>query len=79
MDCAQTGSDRTSEINMIEMVKFLEEGAICMSSEDYKRQKNAIEQACVQLGNACTFETKQAIKEVDTRVSSLQSRVKGKQ
>jgi hypothetical protein len=65
MDCSYTGHDENSEMTAKEMIDFLEAGAICMSSEDRKREKTAIEKACVKLGNGCSFEVKQLIQSMD--------------
>lgn len=76
MDWAQTGSSATGEISMAEAIKFLEGGALCMSSKDYKRQKTAIEEACYRLGDTCTYETKQAISKVNASIEALQIKAK---
>lgn len=65
MDCAQTGSGKTTEMNAKEMIDFLESGAICMSAADRKREKTAIEQACYLLKDRCTFEVQEMIKRLD--------------
>ncbi len=70
-DYAYTGHDETGEISMQELFKILEDGAIIMESKDFKRQKIASEQACVQLGAACSFEILQAIQKADERTSKL--------
>jgi len=37
-------------------------GAVCNSAEDHKRKKTALEQACRKLGMRCSYELKQAIR-----------------
>lgn len=39
-------------------------GATCQSSEDRKKIKDAIEEACRELGTHCTYEIKQAIEKM---------------
>lgn len=65
MDCSHTGHKEDTEMNAAEMIKFLEAGAICMSPDDRKKEKNAIESACYELGKQCTFEIKQLIGKMD--------------
>lgn len=65
MDCAETGSSKTSELNAKEMIDFLEAGAICMSAADRKREKTAIEQACYLLKDRCTVEIRERIEKID--------------
>ena len=68
MICAETITGKTSEMNLLETIEFLEPqpegaraGAICQSAEDYRREKDALEQACRMLGNRCTPEIQHAI------------------
>lgn len=74
MNWAYTGHDETGEIDAQEALEFLEGGALCLSSQDYLAQKNAIEEACYKLGSACSFEVKQVIQDVDKRIAALQLR-----
>lgn len=62
MNCAETLSDKTSELNFDQALDFLESGAICQSAADWGKQKTALELACRQLGNRCTYEVKAALK-----------------
>lgn len=90
-DCAWTNSDDTEELTFEEWMDFLEPrpdskdakgrkikghgAALCVSPSDWTRQKNALESACVKLGNACTLEMKSALQEADGRVKALQTKV----
>ena len=65
MDCSYTGHEENTEMDAKAMIEFLEDGAVCMSSEDRAREKTAVEQACVKLGSQCTFEIKQLISKMD--------------
>jgi hypothetical protein len=68
MICAETQTGVTSELTLDQTVLFLEPsqnpqraGAICMSADDYAKEKQALEDACRQLGNNCSREAKQAL------------------
>jgi hypothetical protein len=74
MDCAFTGHDETSQMSMQQEVKFLEDGALCMSSVDYLRLKNAVESLCYKMGSACQYEQLQA---TTARLESLRGKAKG--
>lgn len=65
MNWAQTGSQETGEIDVKETIDFLEAGAICMSSEDRRKEKVAVEKACYLLKDRCTFEVIETIKRMD--------------
>ncbi len=65
MDCAATGHDENTEMNVKQTIDFLEAGAICMSAEDRKKEKTAAERACVLLKDRCTFEMKQKNSKMD--------------
>lgn len=71
MDCAFTGSDKTQEMNMREAIDFLEAGALCMSSQDYLKQKNAIEKLCYDAGSKCSYETQKQIEKLNARIGSV--------
>lgn len=64
-DCSFTGHSENSEMGAKEFIDWLENGAICMSSEDRAREKSAIEQACTKLGAGCSFEIRQMIQSID--------------
>lgn len=70
-DCAHTGHDEKTEMDAGEFIKFLEDGAICSSREDYGRRMDAIEQACTKLGAGCAFEVKQAIAQAKLNTAML--------
>lgn len=63
MICAETISGKTSEMTLDETIVFLEPtdkraGAICKSADDSNKEKTALEKACRELGNRCTYETR---------------------
>lgn len=75
-ECATTLSHQKTSMTYEEFVYFLEPqheheengnvipkrgGAICRSVDDYINAKNALEQACIELKNRCTYELKSAI------------------
>jgi hypothetical protein len=68
---AYTGHDETGEMSFREFIDFLEGGALCVSSEDYKRNKIATEQACYKLGAACGYEVRKTIADTDRRISEI--------
>lgn len=70
-NCAFTGHDENIELSMSELIKFLEDGALIVSSEDYKRNKTAAEQACYKLGAACGFEVRKALEDADKRIQTI--------
>ena len=70
-DFVYTGHDEVGEVSMHEIIAILEDGAVCMSSDDFKRNKTAIEQSCYKLGNACSYEVRQAISDFNRRSSQL--------
>lgn len=41
-------------------------GAVMQSSEDYGKQKTALEEACRELGSRCSYEVQQAIAQMNT-------------
>lgn len=68
MICAEAQTDKTFDLTFKEAVEFLEPkpeahraGAICQSAEDFGKIKDALEKACRELGNNCTYEIKHAI------------------
>jgi hypothetical protein len=75
MDWAATGHEETGEITMGETIKFLEAGALCMSSPDYMRLKTAVEQLCYTAGGQCSYEV---LKKTTDRISAMQNRAKYK-
>lgn len=70
-NCAYTGEDTTEELSMAKLIELLEGGALIVSSEDYKRNKTAAEQACYKLGPACGFEVRKAIEDADKRIQQV--------
>lgn len=66
-DKVSTCSDETSEVSMSKIFDILEDGAIIIPSEDFKRNKTATEQACYALGSACSYEVRQAIQDFNRR------------
>lgn len=81
MNCAQTGSEATDEMDLSATLDFLEPqinpprgGAICISSEDYERQSVALESACYKLGPWCSYEVRKNISQVKARLSTLKTR-----
>lgn len=66
-----TGHDETGEISFKELIELLEGGALIVSSEDYKRNKIASEQACYKLGAACGFEVRKTIADTDRRINKI--------
>ncbi len=48
--------------------------ALCQSSEDYTKQKTALEQACRLLGNRCTPEIKKTLQTTWRRIEGLQEK-----
>lgn len=88
-DCAWTLSDETEEMNLDQLIEFLEPrvatetlpargAAICQSAEDWNKQKTALEQACKKMGRWCTFEVKAMAESMQARVDALQSKVSAK-
>jgi hypothetical protein len=82
-DCAQTGSDKTEEMNFEQFINFLEPqvnpdrgAAMCLSSVDFSLIKSALEKACKSLGNNCTKETQEKLEKFSGRMDGLQERVK---
>jgi len=68
-DCVSTLTQNTTEINLSELVEFLEPndkrgGALCMSAHDWVKAKTQIEQACALL-KRCSPETKDLIKTIE--------------
>ncbi len=74
-DYVYTGHDEQGEVGMKELIDLLEDGAIIMSSEDFKRNKTATEQACIALGNQCSFEIRQALEDFNQRTYPLTNRI----
>ena len=71
--CVHTNNDQTHDMTLDEFIAFLKpvpatettparDGAKCMSAEDYTKQKTALEVACRELGRRCTYEMKEAIR-----------------
>lgn len=42
-------------------------GAICQSTDDFTREKTALEKACRELGSACSMEMRAAIQSLNLR------------
>ena len=61
MNCAWRLSGKTREMDLDAAIKFLEDGAVCRSSEHTRKQQTALKQACEKLGNACSLEIKEAL------------------
>jgi hypothetical protein len=84
--CAETLTDKTSELTLTEWIDFLEPqperpdpvhpgetlparaGAMCQSSEDWNKMKTALEQACRELGNRCSYQIKTAIRSLKQKL-----------
>lgn len=77
MDCSTTNTSQISQMDLEQMIVFLEPqgerlnaqgkklparaGAVCRSDEDFTSQKTSLEQACVLLRDRCTPELKEHI------------------
>lgn len=77
MDCATTNTSQTSQMDLEQMIVFLEPqgerlnaagkklppraGAVCRSDDDFTSQKTSLEQACALLRDRCTPELKDHI------------------
>jgi hypothetical protein len=77
--CAETLTGTTQELTLDEWIAFLEPtdkraGALCQSTEDWNKQKIALELACRKLGKACSLEVKRAFRGYTRRIELLQSR-----
>lgn len=53
-------------------------GAIIQSAEDFNYTKTALESACIQLGNLCTYEIKHALQKANQHMKTLTGKVKHK-
>jgi hypothetical protein len=61
MDCAESLTDKTEHIELMEAIAFLEPtaergGAICRSVEDEVKIKTVLERLCRELGSGCSYE-----------------------
>src|SRR5688572_7758926 len=81
-DCAETLTGVKSQKNLDEWVAFLEPdpatdkgSALCLSSVDYRKMKDAIDYACKKLGRWCSHEVTTTVENVDANVTALQSHV----
>lgn len=81
-DCANTLNDTTEEMNLDQWITFLEPqiepprgAALCMSSVDFTKVKNFIDQACAKLGTSCKKEAQETIEILSARIDGLQRRV----
>jgi hypothetical protein len=89
--CRQTNSDSKRRLNTDQWLDFLyareddpntkadesKGPAICISSEDYRKNETAIAQLCVKTN--CTYEVKKQIAEISGRVEALRKEAsKGK-
>lgn len=52
--------------------------ALCLSSADFVRIKNNLEQLCTKAGKYCTYEQKALIKKIGDNVQSLTNDIVGK-
>lgn len=50
--------------------------ALCLSSEDFSKNKTAIEQMCARLKDRCTIEMKKEIQSYDQNIRKLQTKAK---
>ncbi len=78
-DCVMTQTDATRSMDLDGWISFLESdpatgkgAAVCTSSEDYQKNKTALEQLCKKAGVWCTKEIKDGIAKTDGRVMGLQ-------
>lgn len=81
-DCSYTGDDTTEEMTLEQFLEFLEPqiepprgAAMCMSAEDWTKEKIAMEQACDKLGASCKKETRDLISRLSDRADALQAKV----
>lgn len=78
-DCAETQTKKTRSMNMDMFIEWLEPdektqrgAALCQSSDDWNKQKTALETACRKLGVGCTYEMKKVIASVTGNIENLQ-------
>jgi len=80
--CAESLTSRTYDMTFEETVKFLEPrgplrgmparaGAICQSTSDFVKTKNALDQLCILAKKKCTMEARAALYNMDKQVGSL--------
>lgn len=60
-NCDHTGHSEPSQMDVKQLIEFLESGAVIMSSADRMKEKSAAEEACYLLKDRCTFEMKKTI------------------
>jgi len=46
-------------------------GAMCQSADDWGKQKTALEQACKELGDRCTYEIRTMIRMIEAKIDAL--------
>lgn len=64
--CAETLTDKTSDLTLAQLIEMLEAGAIIQSADDWGKNKTALETACRELGSRCSYEVKKAIEGLNT-------------
>lgn len=75
--CGYTLSDTTEDLTLAEFMEFLspqspEVGpALCVSTDDFAKLQIALEQACSKLGNKCTKEAQDQLKQVGNRLKKI--------
>lgn len=62
-DCAESLTQKKSEMTFEEYVTFLEAGAIAFSVEDVQEMKTALDQACQKI--TCEYEVQSLIESLD--------------
>lgn len=77
-NCSTTISNKQEKMDLNAFVKFLEPdeesgkgGAICTPSEDYRKAKTAIEQACAMLGKKCSLEVIEVLDRITNNVDQI--------
>lgn len=70
-DYTWVGHDEVGEISMQEVIDILEDGAIIIRSNDWKRQKAAGETACIALGSMCSQQVLESLRNADERSKRL--------
>lgn len=80
-DCVHTLSDGVEALTLDEFIEFLEPqetheapdghivvargGALCQSADDWNAQKTALEQLCKKYKNACNYQVKKAVRNIN--------------
>lgn len=73
-DWVSTCSDESGEISMHDLIEMLEDGAIIMSSPDFKSGKTETEQSCYKLGAMCSYEVRKSIQDFNRRTDKLRNK-----